>query len=94
LKGFGSQASWLFAGSRPAMVAMGTAASVCLALAGVGILASHAWWAPAGLIGAVTSLSLIVATFTPWWMAAVVINLVISYAAWSDMTGHRVGGIR
>lgn len=94
LKGFGSQVSWLFAGSRPAMVAVGTAAAVCLAVAGVGVLAGQAWWAPAGLVGAVTSLTLIVATFTPWWTAAVVVNLVISYVAWSDITGHPVGGIR
>jgi hypothetical protein len=94
LKGFGSQASWLFAESRPAMVAVGTAAAVCLALAGVGLLVGHAWWAPLGLVGAVASLTLIVATFTPWWIAAVAINLVISYAAWSDITGHPVGGIR
>lgn len=94
LKGFGSQASWLFAGSRPAMVAVATMAAVCLAAAGIGVLMDAGWWAPVGLVGAVTSLALIAATFTPWWIAAVAINAVIAYAAWSEIIGRGLGSTR
>jgi hypothetical protein len=92
LKGFGSQANWLFAGSRPAVIAVAAVASACLAIAGVGVLAHHSWWAPAGLLGAGASAALIVATFTPWWTAAILINGVIGYAAWSEIAGGAVGG--
>ncbi|HEX6325130.1 MAG TPA: hypothetical protein VFZ72_01045 [Jiangellaceae bacterium] len=31
------------------------------------------------------SLALTVATFTPWWSAAIVIDLAIIYAAWGPL---------
>ena len=86
LKGFGGQANWLFAESRPAMVALGTTASVAFFAAGVAVLGHQGSWASLAAIGAVVSLALIVATFTPWWSAAIVINAVVAYLAWSSLT--------
>ena len=86
LPGWGSQASWLFADSRPTMVSLAVVASTALGVAGVGVLGDQAWWAGAALAGVVVSLALIAATFTPWWSAAIVINLVVAYQAWSSLT--------
>jgi hypothetical protein len=86
LPGFGSQASWLFAESRTTMVALGGVASAAFVVAGVGVLAHQDWWAGLGALGAVVSLALIVATFTPWWIFAVVINVAVLYAAWATLS--------
>jgi nicotinamide riboside transporter PnuC len=92
LRGWGRQASWLFANSRPAMITLGVVASVALGTAGGGVLADQGWWPAAALVGAGASMALIVATFTPWWSAAVAINLVVIYVAWSSVTSPPSGG--
>lgn len=79
--GFGNQASWLFADSRPAMVTVTALAAGALAIAGVGVLANASWWAAPAAVGAVASLALVVATFTPWWTAAIAINVALLYYA-------------
>lgn len=86
LRGWGSQASWLFADSRPAMICLAVVASAALGIAGVGVLGHHEWWAAAALAGTLISMALIVATFTLWWSAAIAINVVIAYLAWSSIT--------
>ena len=91
MPGWGRQASWLFADSRPIMVTLGVLASASLAVAGVGVLGHHDWWAGAAIVGAIISFALITATFTPWWSAAVAINLVVMYLAWSSMTAQPSG---
>ncbi len=68
------------------MVALGAVASAAFVVAGVGVLAHQDWWASLGALGAVVSLALIVATFTPWWIFAVVINLAVLYAAWATIS--------
>jgi len=94
LKGFGGQASWLFAESRPAMVALGTTASVAFFAAGVGVLGQQDWWASFAAVGAMVSLALIAATFTPWWSAAIAINVVLLYLAFESITTTQLGGAR
>ena len=91
LAGFGPQASWLFANSRPTMVALAATASAALGLAAVGVLTHQDWWAPSAAVGALMSLALVAATFTPWWSAAIVINAVILYLAWSSVTSQHAG---
>ena len=86
LRGWGRQASWLFADSRPTMITLGALASAALGMAGVGVLGDHSWWTGAALAGAAVSLVLIAATFTPWWSAAILINLVVAGLAWSALT--------
>ena len=86
MRGWGWQASWLFADSRPTMITLGALAAAGLGIAGVGVLGHQWWWAAAALVGAVVSMALIAVTFTPWWSAAVVINLVVAYLAWSPLT--------
>ena len=88
MRGWGRQASWLFAESRPTMITLSVFSSAALGIAGVGVLGHQAWWAGATLAGAVVSLALIVATFTPWWSAAILINLVVAYLAWSSLTSE------
>jgi len=88
LRGWGAQASWLFAESRSAMITLGVFASAALGIAGVGVLGHQTWWAGAALAGAVVSMALIAATFTPWWSAAIAINLVVAYLAWSSLTNE------
>jgi len=88
MRGWGAQASWLFAESRPAMIALAVFASAALGVAGVGVLGHQSWWAGAALAGAAVSMALIAATFTTWWTAAVAINLVIAYQAWSSLTSE------
>jgi hypothetical protein len=43
------------------------------------------------VVAAAASLALTVATFTPWWSAAIVIDLAIIYAAWRPLVGQ-LGG--
>jgi hypothetical protein len=47
-------------------------------------------WAYPAIIAAV-AMALIVATFTPWWSLAVVINAVILYAAWLSVIPQLAG---
>ncbi|HEX4905489.1 MAG TPA: hypothetical protein VFU93_08555 [Acidimicrobiales bacterium] len=94
LKGFGAQASWLFADSRTVTVSFAVLAAAALALSGAGILTDQGWWPAFAVVGAVASLALITATFTPWWSAAVVINLALLYAAFQSMSAQQSGGLR
>jgi nicotinamide riboside transporter PnuC len=88
LPGFGSQASWLFADVRAAMVSLALLAASGFALAGVAYLSHRPWWAAFALIAAAASLALTVATFTPWWSAAIAIDLAVIYAAWGPLVGQ------
>jgi hypothetical protein len=89
--GFGSQASWLFAGVRPAVVALALLAASGFVFSGAAYLAQSSWWAPIGLFAATASLALIIATFTPWWSGAIIINGVIIYAAWNTAVAQLSG---
>lgn len=79
--------SWLFGNVRPISMALGAAAAVAFAAAGVGYFIGQEWWALAGTAGAVVSLGLIALTFTPWWLAALLINVVLVVQAWPTLTG-------
>ena len=82
MPGFGSQASWLFAGVRPAVITLALVAASGFVFSGAAYLAQSPWWAPVGILAATASLALITTTFTPWWSVAIIINAVIIYAAW------------
>jgi hypothetical protein len=88
---FGPQASWLFAEVRPVVVTLALVAAGGFALSGVAYLAHWDMWAVSATIAAVSSMALVVATFTPWWSFAVVINTVILYAAWQAATARLAG---
>ena len=88
LPGFGSQASWLFAEVRPVVLALALVATSGFVLSGVAYLAHLEVWAVSAMIAAVASMALIVATFTPWWGFAVIINAVILYQAWQSATAQ------
>jgi hypothetical protein len=91
LPGFGQQASWLFAEVRPVVVSLAVIAAGGFAFSGVAYLMRLDVWAFSAIIAAVASMALIVATFTPWWSLAVVINLTIVYAAWQSITAQPAG---
>ena len=91
LPNFGPQASWLFAEVRPVVVTLAVIAAGGFALSGVAYLVHLDMWAFSAIIAAVVSIALIVATFTPWWSFAVVINAVILYAAWQPATAQLAG---
>jgi hypothetical protein len=88
LPSFGPQASWLFAEVRPVVVAVALIAAGGFALSGA---AHQDLWAYSAILAAVASMALIVATFTPWWSLAVVINAAIVYAAWQSATVQSAG---
>jgi hypothetical protein len=88
LPNFGPQASWLFAEVRPVVVTVALVAAIGFVLSGVAYLAHLDMWAVSATIAAVASMALIVATFTPWWTFAVVINVSILYAAWQSATAR------
>lgn len=83
--GFGSQASWLFADVRAAVVSLAVVAAGGFALSGVAYLTEQTWWGGPAVGAAAASLALITATFTPWWSAAILIDLAIVYAAWQPL---------
>jgi hypothetical protein len=58
---------------------------------GVAYAAHRDMWAFPASLAAVASMALIVATFTPWWSFAVVINAAILYAAWQSATAQPAG---
>ncbi|MDI6909242.1 hypothetical protein [Nocardioides sp.] len=91
LPNFGTQASWLFAEVRPVVVTLALVAASGFALAGVAYLMHLEAWASPGAVAAIASMALVVATFTPWWSFAVVINAAILYAAWQSATGQSAG---
>ena len=91
LPNFGPQASWLFAEVRPVVVTLALIAASGFALSGVAYMAHLDIWALSAMAAAVASMALIVATFTPWWSFAVVINSAILYAAWQSVTAQPTG---
>jgi hypothetical protein len=88
LPGFGAQASWLFAEVRPVVVTLALVAAGGFALSGVAYGTHLDVWAVLATVAAVASMGLIVATFTPWWTLAVVIDVLILYAAWQSATAQ------
>jgi hypothetical protein len=91
LPNFGAQASWLFAEVRPTVVTLALIAAGGFALSGVSYAMRLDMWAVSAIIAALASMALIVATFTPWWSFAVVINAAILYAAWQSATAQSAG---
>jgi hypothetical protein len=84
---FDAAHSWLFGDVRPAAMALAAVAALAFAAAGAGFLIGQAWWALAGTLGAVVSLGLVALTFTPWWLAAVLINVLLVVWAWPTVSG-------
>lgn len=85
--GFGPQVSWLFAEVRAVVVALVMTAGIGFVLAGVAYGMHLDLWAVPAIVAVVASMALIVATFTPWWGLAIVINAIALYAAWQSVRG-------
>lgn len=73
--------SWLLGDVRALSLALSLAlAVVCgpvLIAGGVGYLASAAWWPVVVVAGAAVSAVLMAVTFTPWWLAALAIDVAL-----------------
>jgi hypothetical protein len=76
---------------RPAVVSLAILAATGFALAGVAYLIGQSWWPGLAATASAASLALIAATFTPWWSAALLIDLAILYAAWRALAGPLTG---
>jgi hypothetical protein len=91
MKGFGQQASWLFAEVRPAVVTLALIAASGFVFAGATYMLQLDLWTVPAAIAAIASMALIAATFTPWWSVAILINAVILYAAWQTTAAQFPG---
>jgi nicotinamide riboside transporter PnuC len=74
--------SWLLGDVRPLSVVLAIVAAAAFVVAGSAYLTSQDWWAVTALGGAAVSTVLMALTFTPWWLAAIAINVVVVYQAW------------
>jgi hypothetical protein len=67
---------------------LGVLACVVFVACGVGYLAGWHWWAWPALVGAALSITLMLLTFTPWWLAGLAIDVVIAVLAWRAPAGR------
>lgn len=72
---------WLFADNRQAVVTIAVIAAAAFVLAGIGYIADVDSWAWPALVGVATSTLLMVATFSIWWSAGLLINAAITRLA-------------
>jgi hypothetical protein len=81
---FDAAHSWLFGDVRPATVVLATIAA--FVAAGVGYVGAQDWWALAATAGSAVSIVLLALTFSPWWLAALAINVTLVVLAWPTFT--------
>lgn len=74
---FDAHRSPLLGDVRVASTLLGVAAGVLFVVAGGAFLAGASWWPYTAVAAALTSLLLLVLTFTPWWLAALAIDVVV-----------------
>jgi hypothetical protein len=67
---------------RVASIVLALFCGVVLVAAGVGVLAHSGWWPQAAIVGAAGSIVLLLLTFTPWWLLALVIDVAIVVLSW------------
>jgi hypothetical protein len=72
----------MFGDVRGAAVALAVLAAGGFVVSGISYLAGQDWWAPAALGAAAVSIVLLILTFTPWWLLALVIDAAIAVVAW------------
>lgn len=82
--------SWLLGDRKTVAVLLAVTAAVLLVGAGLGLWATAGWWRGIAVVGLVTSFSLMVAYFTPWYLfiegvnAALIVGIV--WLTWPSKT--------
>jgi hypothetical protein len=79
---FDAHHSPMFGDVRGAAAALAVLAAGGFVVSGISYLAGQDWWAPAALGAAAVSIVLLILTFTPWWLLALVIDAAIALVAW------------
>jgi len=67
--------SWLLGDVRALSLVLAVVCGLVLIAGGVGYLTSAAWWPVVVIAGAAVSAVLMAVTFTPWWLAALAIDV-------------------
>lgn len=82
--------SWLLGDQKTVAVLLAVTAAVLLVGAGLGLWGAADWWRGVAVVGLVTSFSLMVAYFTPWYLfiegvnAALIVGIV--WLTWPSKT--------
>ncbi len=69
--------SWLLGDVRALSLLLAVVCGLVLIAGGVGYLISTAWWPVVVIAGAAVSAVLMAVTFTPWWLAALAIDVAL-----------------
>jgi hypothetical protein len=77
--------SWLLGEARPLAVGIALVAAAGFVLAGVGLIAEHAWWAVIGIGAGAVALLLMTLFFNPWLLAGIAISAGILYAGFQAL---------
>lgn len=77
----------LFGDIRVAATTLALAAGAGFVVSGSAYLLQQDWWAVIALVSAAASLSLLLLTFTPWWLLGLAIDVVVAVTAWLAWTG-------
>jgi hypothetical protein len=77
--------SWLLGEARPLAVGIALVAAAGCVLAGVGLIAEHAWWAVIGIGAGAVALLLMTLFFNPWLLAGIAISAGILYAGFQAL---------
>jgi hypothetical protein len=83
---FDAHHSPVFGNIRVASIVLALFCGVVLVAAGVGVLAHSGWWPQAAIVGAAGSIVLLLVTFTPWWLLALVIDIAIVVLSWRTLS--------
>lgn len=78
--------AWLFADVRAAVVGITIIAAAAFLATAIGHHGDQPWWPWFALVGVVASTLLMVATFTVWWSAGLLINAAIAFVAMQSIT--------
>jgi hypothetical protein len=83
---FDAHHSPLFGNIRGVSIVLAVLCGIVLVAAGVGVLAHWNWWPQAAIGGAAGSIVLLLLTFTPWWLLALAIDIVIVVLSWRTLS--------
>jgi hypothetical protein len=79
---FDASHSPLFGDVRVVAAVGAVVAGAAFVVSGIAYLTAQDWWAAWALAAAGISLVLLVVTFTPWWLLAMLIDVGIAVLAW------------
>ena len=69
--------SWLLGDARGVALVLAVVAALGFAVAGVGVIGHHPWWADFGVAAGALALALMVLYFSPWLLVGILISTAI-----------------